>query len=120
MEYLQYNNRMEIWLNSKDGCFKPYYKWNTFNTTFRCAPRQVGKTVLNLIINGIPSILAKELIKFFDSVGVLNLIINGIPSIQKMAKLYIFNTTIVLNLIINGIPSIRRYRLFNIWHIIKF
>ena len=39
--------------------------------------------VLNLIINGIPSILAREngQLAIFDVV--LNLIINGIPSIQK-------------------------------------
>ena len=36
--------------------FKPYYKWNTFNTTWEeSEPHNTGK-VLNLIINGIPSI----------------------------------------------------------------
>ena len=61
--------------------------------------------VLNLIINGIPSILreasGKEPLKV-----VLNLIINGIPSIQKTKIDKGSVDTKVLNLIINGIPSI--------------
>ena len=38
-------------------CFKPYYKWITFNT-FRSKPsnRKFSYFVLNLIINGLPSI----------------------------------------------------------------
>ena len=66
---------------SKDESFKPYYKWNTFNT---CGIRKWFKkfyVVLNLIINGIPSILAKRLFSKRFSKKVLNLIINGIPSI---------------------------------------
>jgi len=39
--------------------------------------------VLNLIINGIPSIL-KNWSSLMNSVEVLNLIINGIPSIQNI------------------------------------
>ena len=40
------------------GSFKPYYKWNTFNTVevYRYE-KKFKETVLNLIINGIPSIL---------------------------------------------------------------
>ena len=37
--------------------------------------------VLNLIINGIPSILPRRFADFRANLGVLNLIINGIPSI---------------------------------------
>ena len=36
--------------------FKPYYKWNTFNTMFWDTEDLYNITVLNLIINGIPSI----------------------------------------------------------------
>ena len=36
--------------------FKPYYKWNTFNTIFIMKYYWMLKRVLNLIINGIPSI----------------------------------------------------------------
>mgnify|MGYP006992770888 CR=1 FL=1 len=36
--------------------FKPYYKWNTFNTNSDTAGDFLGVVVLNLIINGIPSI----------------------------------------------------------------
>ena len=39
--------------------FKPYYKWNTFNTPFSFQ-KVPTPTVLNLIINGIPSILGIE------------------------------------------------------------
>ena len=61
--------------------FKPYYKWNTFNTTKKGGERATrDDLVLNLIINGIPSIL-KKLKSIAFSYGVLNLIINGIPSI---------------------------------------
>ena len=85
--------------------------------------------VLNLIINGISSILKLRLICLNLSLKVLNLIITGIPSIQtqewKLHKEDIkkpyynwntFNTVKmgiedkglvwVLNLIITGIPSI--------------
>ena len=44
-------------------CFKPYYKWNTFNTSNSCACLASIK-VLNLIINGIPSILRILLILY--------------------------------------------------------
>ena len=37
-------------------CFKPYYKWNTFNTKELKQAIKNGYKVLNLIINGIPSI----------------------------------------------------------------
>ena len=37
--------------------FKPYYKWNTFNTNITSNCSLETAKVLNLIINGIPSIL---------------------------------------------------------------
>ena len=37
--------------------FKPYYKWITFNTWERISGRFLEQLVLNLIINGLPSIL---------------------------------------------------------------
>ena len=55
MEYLQYKIRCVV--AKVDGSFKPYYKWNTFNTSVIIAPNPYGNIVLNLIINGIPSIL---------------------------------------------------------------
>ena len=63
--------------------------------------------VLNLIINGIPSILKEVWETMKSTAAVLNLIINGIPSIQSDSE-YVSNLIIngVLNLIINGIPSI--------------
>ena len=57
MEYLQYENMKSLGVIG--GSFKPCYKWNTFNT------------------GGI----SQELIQGIDRV--LNLVINGIPSIQE-------------------------------------
>ena len=37
--------------------FKPYYKWNAFNTKRLLAKQFENTKVLNLIINGMPSIL---------------------------------------------------------------
>ena len=61
--------------------FKPYYKWNTFNTEIGFSWKLLERIVLNLIINGIPSIHTKLYILRLDIAKVLNLIINGIPSI---------------------------------------
>ena len=61
--------------------FKPYYKWITFNIKTVENLKIEIEEVLNLIINGLPSIL-----KFSKGAGltdsVLNLIINGLPSIS--------------------------------------
>ena len=54
MEYLQYEKTGYSWF-FLCYCFKPYYKWNTFNTdVIECVFCE--DNVLNLIINGIPSI----------------------------------------------------------------
>ena len=51
--------------------------------------------------------LSKRCLKIVNSEGVLNLIINGIPSILKSKEeVEKEGLTYVLNLIINGIPSI--------------
>ena len=56
MDYLQYQIVKDVECNFLKG-FKPYYKWITFNTSFRYLPPSVTSfTVLNLIINGLPSI----------------------------------------------------------------
>ena len=40
-----------------EGSFKPYYKWITFNTAIIYMPSpDIFNLVLNLIINGLPSI----------------------------------------------------------------
>ena len=54
-----------------------------------------------------------QYLKEFDNspwiaVGVLNLVINGLPSIPNGAYLYDAGEFIVLNLVINGLPSIRK------------
>ena len=41
----------------QNASFKPYYKWNTFNTNLTSRLNSEVNAVLNLIINGIPSIL---------------------------------------------------------------
>ena len=62
--------------------------------------------VLNLIINGIPSIPESYSQVAEEVEDVLNLIINGIPSIPP-GSIVRTGAFAVLNLIINGIPSIR-------------
>ena len=55
MDYLQY-----IVVRNMSGCacgFKPYYKWITFNTGNTSIEESLKLLVLNLIINGLPSIL---------------------------------------------------------------
>ena len=41
-------------------CFKPCYKWNTFNTAPELYLQYENPGVLNLVINGIPSILGDK------------------------------------------------------------
>ena len=60
--------------------------------------------VLNLIINGLPSILTSFGVEKTVDI-VLNLIINGLPSILKK-DIQSYFVLKVLNLIINGLPSI--------------
>lgn len=42
--------------------FKPYYKWNTFNTKGENEMKKLRNGVLNLVINGLPSIQKKKVI----------------------------------------------------------
>ena len=37
--------------------FKPCYKWNAFNTTWKKSQTYTEDVVLNLVISGMPSIL---------------------------------------------------------------
>ena len=94
----------------REICFKPYYKWITFNTQIlgvHCSGLQ--GIVLNLIINGLPSILKRE----NDAYNIFS------SSFKPYYKWITFNTinmanamdafaAAVLNLIINGLPSIQR------------
>ena len=103
-------NTLNYWfdvLKKYEWSFKPYYKWITFNTEKVIVSIMIIRAVvLNLIINGLPSI--HEFLKMADAEIypiVLNLIINGLPSIllEMVCK---FKNDGVLNLIINGLPSI--------------
>ena len=58
MDYLQYIKIAGIITNILRLCFKPYYKWITFNTYVDVDTWKYDNyEVLNLIINGLPSIL---------------------------------------------------------------
>ena len=46
----------EKWTVLEYMCFKPYYKWITFNINIVKIKRMHNFKVLNLIINGLPSI----------------------------------------------------------------
>ena len=57
MDYLQYSKHciFNTLLKHSRG-FKPYYKWITFNTAKKDGNKFDKLKVLNLIINGLPSI----------------------------------------------------------------
>jgi len=56
MDYLQYFREHNIKVKDPDG-FKPYYKWITFNIFLDFVLHIIlFGLVLNLIINGLPSI----------------------------------------------------------------
>ena len=96
-------------------CFKPCYKWNTFNTSKAIGVDIIDEKVLNLVISGIPSIL-----------GTWINVENGDTCFKPCYKWNTFNTIsaighsstaeIVLNLVISGIPSILHvgYNLFKL------
>ena len=86
-------------------CFKPYYKWNTFNTLQEIGFSWKLLEVLNLIINGIPSIRkAGELMMY--GAGGFKPYYKWNTFNTEAKKLISENPDFVLNLIINGIPSI--------------
>ena len=59
LQYLQEDNLLEV-LNHQS--FKPYYKWITFNTQQKIYKLSTKTTsVLNLIINGLPSIRFEDI-----------------------------------------------------------
>ena len=109
MDYLQYastGTTAEGTLSERES-FKPCYKWITFNTFMGAFVVTFSATVLNLVINGLPSIHQKNddylniewyrfkpcykwitfnTFSFFTALRiilVLNLVINGLPSIHK-------------------------------------
>ena len=84
MDYLQYSVAYDFWLFGI-YCFKPCYKWITFNTYTQKVIKRLLTEVLNLVINGLPSILNR---KYIDNgyIIVLNLVINGLPSILEIMK----------------------------------
>ena len=64
-KWITFNTMGECLVNdrARKRSFKPYYKWITFNTQYR--KKGVAKAlvlVLNLIINGLPSILSFSLV----------------------------------------------------------
>ena len=61
MDYLQYAVKEMIGNFTSIPSFKPYYKWITFNTLESTMLAILVFVVLNLIINGLPSIRPKAL-----------------------------------------------------------
>ena len=58
MDYLQYMKKIDWdWIFDNIISFKPCYKWITFNTSIKqINTRAETFVVLNLVINGLPSI----------------------------------------------------------------
>ena len=112
--------------------FKPCYKWITFNTPYKTIGMRTVMIVLNLVINGLPSIHLElqtssnkvacfkpcyKWITFNTSIDVLaNGWFSDYDSFKPCYKWITFNTELgilmgemisqVLNLVINGLPSI--------------
>ena len=68
MDYLQYRNN-KFWQVDRFFSFKPYYKWITFNILYLSAAKQSRTSVLNLIINGLPSICRYDTINIGVDLG---------------------------------------------------
>ena len=88
--------------------FKPCYKWITFNT-FNPLPKDTSNFgVLNLVINGLPSILSSSS-SIESTLDVCFkpcykwITFNTIKHKTVYNSLY---AVLVLNLVINGLPSI--------------
>ena len=82
MDYLQYLKTAYKREVEYQRSFKPCYKWITFNISdgYDIVPYETGE-VLNLVINGLPSIFSYSRFSIVSSSIVLNLVINGLPSI---------------------------------------
>ena len=68
MEYLQYIKINDVNINYFNG-FKPYYKWNTFNTDSELVIKYWSNGGFKPYYKWNTFNTAKELIKFFDSIG---------------------------------------------------
>ena len=66
MDYLQYFGVRPNQRIARKRSFKPYYKWITFNTQRNDRQNKSKRKVLNLIINGLPSILFKYFGRMYD------------------------------------------------------
>ena len=55
-----FNTKIASSYEELGACFKPCYKWNTFNTEEVERLDSLEFEVLNLVINGIPSILVQS------------------------------------------------------------
>ena len=72
--------------------------------------------VLNLVINGLPSIRDEIQVENSLEYYVLNLVINGLPSIHKNNEDFqTLAIALVLNLVINGLPSILLIHMMKYW-----
>ena len=56
-KWITFNTKKSFAISALALCFKPYYKWITFNTVNETTEKAIKELeVLNLIINGLPSI----------------------------------------------------------------
>ena len=90
-KWITFNTQMKAnthTTTSVNGCFKPCYKWITFNTGGQNGKENNKNKVLNLVINGLPSIptYATAAITVGAVAYVLNLVINGLPSILTVNR----------------------------------
>ena len=86
MDYLQYIKNTGALGRCISLGFKPCYKWITFNMygNYGHVCDLYTDGVLNLVINGLPSISTSCKVLNFFFILVLNLVINGLPSISLL------------------------------------
>ena len=106
MEYLQYLQEIGFSWKLLTRSFKPCYKWNTFNTEKRYSYTKSKLESFKPCYKWNTFNTRNDFPASESTIKVLNLVINGIPSIQDLELQRIYKFCLVLNLVINGIPSI--------------
>ena len=88
--------------------FKPCYKWITFNTSDAVVEQAEREQVLNLVINGLPSIpIRVDKLEHYQTQYCFKpcykwITFNTMGLVDESGK----TLKVVLNLVINGLPSI--------------
>ena len=107
MDDLQYNKLQFQCGETLRSGFKPCYKWMTFNTVGTNMEKMFKLVkVLNLVINGWPSILEVDYIEISFLENLSFKPCYKWMTFNTLERLQYLQVLMVLNLVINGWPSI--------------